>query len=100
MRSSRTPNSTRARKARSVERPSTSMPDPQVPGIDAEMADIRLRLALAMAVAYITSAALKARHADSDRDAAFVLQRHVGDALDVQIERLDFLAARCSEQQP
>jgi hypothetical protein len=30
----------------------------------------------------------------SDSDAAFVLQRHVGDELHRQIERLDVLAAR------
>jgi hypothetical protein len=53
-----------------------------------------------MAVAYVTSAALKAQDADSDTDAAVTLQRCVGDELDRQIERLDFLAARCQELKP
>ena len=50
---------------------------------------------MAMAIAYVISATLKAQDADSDADAAQVLQRHVGDELGRQIERLDALAGRC-----
>jgi len=53
-----------------------------------------------MSAAYVASAALKAQDADSDVDAALVLQRSVGDVLDAQIERLDVLAARCKERRP
>jgi hypothetical protein len=60
-----------------------------------ELLNIRQRLALVMAIAYVTSAPLKCQNADSDQEAALVLQRSVGDALDAQIERLDALAARC-----
>jgi hypothetical protein len=48
-----------------------------------------------MAIAYVTSAALKAQDADSDNEAALVLQRCVADELDRQLERLDVLADRC-----
>jgi hypothetical protein len=53
-----------------------------------------------MSAAYVASAALKAQDADSDADAALVLQRSVGDVLDAQIERLDVLAAQCKERRP
>jgi hypothetical protein len=67
--------------------------------ITAELLDVRQRLALAMAASYVCAAALRAQEADSDAAAARVLQRHVGDEIDRQIERLDGLAARCQEGQ-
>jgi hypothetical protein len=44
-----------------------------------------------MAVVYVTGAALKAQDADSDAEAALILQRSIGDELDRQIERLDMV---------
>jgi hypothetical protein len=78
--------------------PARPVPRSPISPIATELLDIRQRLALAMACAYVVSAALKAQEADSDSDAAFVLQRHVGDELDRQIERLDVLAARRPER--
>ncbi|MFL6602733.1 MAG: hypothetical protein ACJ8R9_15585 [Steroidobacteraceae bacterium] len=98
MGSSRPGNSTRVHSPRSGKRPPVSKPDQQIPAIGAELTDIRLRLGVAMSAAYVASAALKAQDADSDVDAALVLQRSVGDVLDAQIERLDVLAARCKER--
>jgi hypothetical protein len=100
MGSSRPGNSTRVHSSRSDKRPPVSKSDRQIPAISAELADIRLRLSVAMSAAYVASAALKAQEADSDVDAALVLQRSVGDALDAQIERLDVLVARCKEHRP
>jgi hypothetical protein len=67
-------------------------PVPKPPTVATELLDIRRRLALAQAIAYVTSAALKAQNADSDREASLVLQRCVGDELDRLIERIDALA--------
>jgi len=100
MGSSRPGNSTRVHSSRSDKRPAVSKHDSQIPAIGAELTDIRLRLVAAMSAAYVASAALKAQDADSDVDAALVLQRSVGDVLDAQIERLDVLAARCKERRP
>jgi hypothetical protein len=61
------------------------------------LSDIGLRLKVAMAATVVCGAALKSQNADSDADAAVVLQRCVADELDRQIERLDILAARCHE---
>jgi hypothetical protein len=61
------------------------------------LSDISLRLRVAMAATVVCGAALKPQNADSDEDAAVVLQRCVADKLDRQIERLDILAARCRE---
>jgi hypothetical protein len=59
-----------------------------------ELLGIRQRLALAQAIAYVTSAALKAQDADSDQEAALALQRGVGDEIDRAIEQLDQVASR------
>ncbi|HWM69911.1 MAG TPA: hypothetical protein VNO35_25265 [Steroidobacteraceae bacterium] len=64
-----------------------------------ELLDVRQRLALAMAASYVCAAAIRAQAADSDAAAARVLQRHVCDEIDRQIERLHGLAARCQEGQ-
>jgi hypothetical protein len=61
------------------------------------LSDISLRLKVAMAATVVCGAALKSQNADSDEDAAVVLQRCVADELDRQIERLVILAARCQE---
>lgn len=81
-------DSTRAKVAQPVSKP---------PTVAIELLDVRL--ALAMAASYVCAAALRAQDADNDAAAARVLQRHVGDEIDRQIERLDGLAARCQEGQ-
>jgi hypothetical protein len=60
----------------------------------AVLSDISLRLKVAMAATAVCGAALKSQNADSDEDAAVVLQRCVADELDRQIERLDAVIAR------
>jgi hypothetical protein len=66
------------------------------PAVLAALTDIRLRLEVAAAVAAVTSVALKSQKADSDEDAAIVLQRCVCDALAEQIERLKDVIAKAS----
>jgi hypothetical protein len=66
---------------------------PPAPIVSSELLQIRERLALAMATAYVANVALKAQEADNDVDVALVLQRLVGDELDRQIERLDAVIA-------
>jgi hypothetical protein len=61
------------------------------------LSDISVRLKVAMAATVVCGAALKSQNADSDEDAAVVLQRCVADELDRQIERLDILAVRHRE---
>jgi len=51
------------------------------------LSDISLRLKVAMAATVVCGAALKSQNADSDEDAAVVLQRCVADELDRPIER-------------
>jgi hypothetical protein len=80
-------NHTRAKSARPVQSQSVS----KLPTAVAELLAIRQRLALVMAVVYVTGAALKAQDADSDAEAALILQRSIGDELDRQIERLDMV---------
>jgi hypothetical protein len=63
----------------------------------AALFDIHLRLETAMAAATICSTALKAQHADSDQDAALVLQRCGCDALSVQIDRLGVVQGKLSK---
>jgi len=63
----------------------------------AALFDIHLRLETAMAAATICSTALKAQHADSDQDAALVLQRCACDALSVQIDRLGVVQGKLSK---
>jgi hypothetical protein len=92
-------NSTRrATKARSIKR--NRKPRPKHVVASDELAGIRQRLAVAMACAYVTSAALIAQQSDSDGEAALILRRCVGDELDKQIERLDALAGRRPERKP
>ncbi len=81
-------DSTRAKSAHPISKP---------PTVATELLDVRQRLVLAMATSYVCAAALRAQEADHDAEAAQVLQRHVSDELDRQIERLDGLAARCQE---
>jgi hypothetical protein len=93
MGSSRRRNSTRARKARSVETPSPTTRPPTVQADRCALAGIRDRVAIAVSVAYVCSAALAAQGGDSDRDATTALQRCVGDALTAEVEKLDRLIA-------
>jgi hypothetical protein len=80
-------NSTRRIKA---QRPkSVSISSPVIPLT--ELTDIRRRLDVVRAIAYVCSAALEHQDADADMDVSRVLQRAVGDELDRQIERLDTL---------
>jgi hypothetical protein len=64
-------------------------PRPATHPIDLDLAAIRDRLGVAMACAYVVSAALKSQHADSDLDAAVTIQRLVADEVHCQIERLE-----------
>jgi hypothetical protein len=84
-------NSTRAQPAQPVLKP---------PTVAMELLDVRQRLALAMATSYVCAAALRAQEADRDAEAARVLQRHVGDEIERQCERLDELAVRCQGGKP
>lgn len=65
----------------------------QPPRSCAVLSDIHLRLTVTLAAVAVCSAALRAQNADSDEDAALVLQRCVGDELDRQIERIAGLLA-------
>lgn len=76
-----------------LSRPSASRSTRHAPLTGVALEDIRLRLAVAMSAAYVVGAALNSQHADSDQDAALVLQRCVGDELGRQIERLDAVIA-------
>jgi len=88
--------SLKARRSPAVGNPATAAQvqkhtQPSEPG--AVLSDIRLRLTIALAATAVCSAALRAQRADSDEDAAVVLQRCVGDELDRQIERIGSLLA-------
>jgi hypothetical protein len=99
MGSSRRRNSTRAPRARTAKavshprRKPAQLSNSKEPPILAVLGDIRLRLEVAEAVAAIASAALRFQNADSDEDAATVLQRCVCDVLAAQINRLDAVIA-------
>ena len=53
------------------------------------LSEVRNRLEVVRAAAYVSSAALRLQQADSDADVAIVLQRLVGDVLDREIQKLD-----------
>jgi hypothetical protein len=84
-------HSIRARSSRLGKRRYTPTRKSQIPLFSPDLLDIRHRLEIAMACAYVASAALKCQEADLDREAAISIQRSVADELHRQIERLDGL---------
>jgi len=73
-------------------RAQSGLPIPPPSDLAAELRDVRQRLALARARAYILSTALKEQKSEASADAVLVLQRGISDELDRQIERLEFFA--------
>ena len=51
--------------------------------------EVRSRLEVVRAAAYVSSAALRLQQADSDADVAIILRRLVADVLDREIQELD-----------
>jgi hypothetical protein len=95
-------NSTRAGKTRSVKsirkprrKPATPSRTNPSASVVAALTEVRRRLELAEAVAIVTCAALRAQAADSDQEAALVLQRCVVDEIDRQIEEIDSVIVMC-----
>jgi SUMO ligase MMS21 Smc5/6 complex component len=82
-------HSIRARPSRLGKRPRRPTPRPQPQSFHSDLLDIRHRLSIAMACAYVASTALKCQEADADKDAAVTIQRCVADELHRQIDRIE-----------
>jgi hypothetical protein len=59
--------------------------------VRADLANIRARLGVALAVVTVASMALKHQNAEADADVALLLQRCVADELFNQLDRLDHI---------
>ena len=64
----------------------------------AMLSEVRQRLELVMAIAYIASAALKSPHADCDAGVALALQRCIGDEIGRQLEDIGWVARRLTDK--
>jgi hypothetical protein len=64
----------------------------------AMLSEVRQRLELVMAIAYIASAALKSPHADSDAGVALALQRCIGDEIGRQLEDIGWVTRRLTDK--
>lgn len=64
----------------------------------AMLSEVRQRLELVMAIAYIASAALKSQHADSGAGVALALQRCIGDEIGRQLEDIGWVARRLTDK--
>ena len=62
------------------------------------LSEVRQRLELVMAIAYIASAALKSQNADSDAGVALALQRCIGDEIGRQLEEIGWVARRLTDK--
>jgi hypothetical protein len=63
----------------------------------AMLSEVRQRLELVMAIAYISSAALKSQNADSDAGVALALQRCIGDEIGRQLEEIGWVVRRLTD---
>ena len=64
----------------------------------AMLSEVRQRLELVMAIAYIASAALKSSHAESGAGVALALQRCIGDEIGRQLEDIGWVARRLTDK--
>jgi hypothetical protein len=62
------------------------------------LSEVRQRLELVMAIAYIASAALKSSHAESGAGVALALQRCIGDEIGRQLEDIGWVARRLTDK--
>jgi hypothetical protein len=62
------------------------------------LSEVRQRLELVMAIAYIASTALKSPHAASDAGVALALQRCIGDEIGRQLEDIGWVARRLTDK--
>jgi hypothetical protein len=98
---SRPAHSTRAAPARSrkpLSRPKPISTRMSRASAAAMLSEVRQRLELVMAIAYIASAALKSPHADSGAGVALALQRCIGDEIGRQLEDIGWVARRLTDK--
>lgn len=98
---SRPAHSTRAAPARSrkpLSRPKPISTRMSRTAAAAMLSEVRQRLELVMAIAYIASAALKSPHADCDAGVALALQRCIGDEIGRQLEEIGWVTRRLTDK--
>ena len=67
-------------------------------GAAAMLSEVRQRLEVVMAIAYIASAALKSPCANSDASVALALQRCIGDEIGRQLEDIGWVTRRLTDK--